>query len=85
MYLIFEYERQGPAPRHGPGPLVRVFPAPRAGRVPVRPWPKPQPRWVFCRERDPRPMGRLSRSGQSTHLGGEPEWEVLMRQTSQSD
>ena len=32
-----EYERQGPAPQHGPGPLVPVFPALCAGRVPVRP------------------------------------------------
>ena len=33
----YEYERQEPAPRHGPGPLVPVFPALCAGRVPVRP------------------------------------------------
>ena len=33
----YEYERQEPAPRHGPDPLVPVFPALRAGRVPVRP------------------------------------------------
>ena len=35
--LTYEYERQEPAPRHGPDPLVPVFPALRAGRVPVRP------------------------------------------------
>ena len=34
---VYENERQEPAPRHGPGPLVPVFPALRAGRVPVRP------------------------------------------------
>ena len=35
--MTYEYERQEPAPRHGPGPLVPVFPALCAGRVPVRP------------------------------------------------
>ena len=37
VIMTYEYERQEPAPRHGPGPLVPVFPALRAGRVPVRP------------------------------------------------
>ena len=35
--IVYEHERQEPALRHGPGPLVPVFPALRAGRVPVRP------------------------------------------------
>ena len=46
----YEYKRQGPAPQHGLGPLVPVFPALCAGWVPVRPKPKPWPRWVFCLE-----------------------------------
>ena len=35
--MTYEYECQEPAPQHGPGPLVPVFPALCAGRVPVRP------------------------------------------------
>ena len=67
------------APLHGPDPLVLVFPVLRAtvalasAKV-----------GTFSRMR-PRPAGRMSRLEQSTHLGGEPEWEVLLSQTSQSD